>query len=106
MIGDQKQGAGAGAGESSRHKRPGVVEADGTHKAAGSCGERQQLSGGRAQSRIVSGQTPQDEGERDAKENGHDFERSNRDRMRLLEPLAEHYIGWRKASFHVSCGNT
>jgi hypothetical protein len=26
--------------------------------------------------------------------------------MRLLEPLAEHYIGWRKASFHVSCGNT
>jgi hypothetical protein len=24
----------------------------------------------------------------------------------LLQPLAEHYIGWGKASFHVSCANT
>jgi hypothetical protein len=54
----------------------------------------------------VFAQIAQDEGERETKANGHDSKGCNRDCVRLLQPLAEHYIGWGKASFHMSCATT
>jgi hypothetical protein len=95
MIGEKKQGAGAGAG--CRRVLP--LQTSMAYRAAGHPPGRRKprrppaKGGGRAQSRIVPSQTAPEESKRDTEENGHDSKGHNRDRVRLLEPLAKHYIG-------------